>query len=219
MTAMARRISFHSLPSAIPVFPLEGALLLPRSRLPLNIFEPRYLAMLDDALRSDHRLIGMAQPREDGPTPPLYDIGCCGRVTSFSETEDGRYLIALTGIIRFRIAEEIDGFTPFRRVRPDWAPFETDMEQPAAAADDEDREALLDLLRRYFESTSLSADWEALSRADDETLVNAIAMLCPFSPQEKQALLEAPTLAHRKKDLKALMEFVVLSQNTGAELQ
>ena len=219
MTAMARRISFHSLPSAVPVFPLEGALLLPRARLPLNIFEPRYLAMLDDALRSDHRLIGMVQPRTEEPTPPLYDIGCCGRVTSFSETDDGRYLIALTGIIRFRIVEEIEGFTPFRRVRVDWSEFSGDMETPHSGVDDVDREQLMSLLQRYFETTSLSADWDALGQADDETLVNAIAMLCPFSPQEKQALLEAPDLSVRKQSLKALMEFVVFSSPAGSDLQ
>ena len=220
MTAMARRISYHSLPTVIPVFPLEGALLLPRARLPLNIFEPRYLAMFDDALRSDHRFIGMVQPRDDdSPTPALYDVGCCGRVTSFSETDDGRYLIALTGVIRFRIEEELDGFMPFRRVRSDWKPYERDMEQPPTEVDQDDRQALMDLLRRYFETTSLSADWDALSQADDETLVNAIAMLCPFTPQEKQALLEAPTLVDRKKDLKALMEFVVFSPNAVGELQ
>ncbi|MBX2853704.1 MAG: LON peptidase substrate-binding domain-containing protein [Rhodobacteraceae bacterium] len=216
---MTRRISLHSLPEVIPVFPLEGALLLPRARLPLNIFEPRYLAMLDDVLRSDHRLIGMAQPRQDGPNPPLYEIGCCGRITSFSETEDGRYLIALSGVIRFRIAEEIEGFTPFRRIKADWSNYTHDMDPPPSEINEDDRKVFLSLLRRYFDAAKLSADWEALSRADDETLVNAIAMLCPFSPQEKQALMEAPTLEDRKRDLKALMQFVVAAPEGSADLQ
>ncbi|MEO1331278.1 MAG: LON peptidase substrate-binding domain-containing protein [Pseudomonadota bacterium] len=216
---MARRISFHSLPSVIPVFPLEGALLLPRARLPLNIFEPRYLAMLDDALRSDHRMIGMVQPSKDEPNPPLYPIGCCGRVTSFSETEDGRYLIALSGVIRFRIKTEVEGFTPFRRVEPDWAPYRDDLDEPEDIEDEADRDHFLDLLKRYFSAASLSADWEALAKADDETLVNAIAMLCPFSPQEKQALLEAPTLEDRKRDLQALMQFVIASPGSQGDLQ
>ena len=219
MTAMTRRISLHSLPELIPVFPLEGALLLPRARLPLNIFEPRYLAMLDDALRSDHRLIGMAQPRQDGPNSPLYAVGCCGRVTSFSETEDGRYLIALSGVIRFHISEEIEGFTPYRRVKADWSDFSSDMDPPQSEIDEADRKTFLALLRSYFDAAKLSADWEALSRADDETLVNAIAMLCPFSPQEKQALLEAKTLEDRKRDLKALMQFVVAAPAGAADLQ
>lgn len=216
---MTRRFGPSDLPDVLPVFPLPGALLLPRARLPLNIFEPRYLAMLDDCLRNDHRMIGMVQPAEDGPNPNLYKIGCCGRVTSFSETDDGRYLIALSGILRFRIKSEIEGFTPFRRVEPDWTPFRKDLEDPDDLCSEEDRKAFLDLLKRYFDAASLSADWEALSKADDETLVNAIAMLCPFSPQEKQALLEAPTLEDRKRDLKALMQFVVASPGSQGDLQ
>ena len=126
---MSRRFSPSDLPDIIPVFPLPGALMLPRARLPLNIFEPRYLAMLDDAMRSDHRLIGMIQPlesRNDGP-PQLRRIGCAGRVTSLSETDDGRYLIALTGVCRFRVKTEVEGFTPYRRVEADWAGFERDL--------------------------------------------------------------------------------------------
>ena len=216
---MPARIAFNNLPETLAVFPLEGALLLPRARLPLNIFEPRYLAMLDDVLKSEHRLIGMAQPRGEGPNPEIYDIGCAGRVTSFSETEDGRYLISLTGALRFRVVREIEGFTPFRRVEPAWGVFESDLIEPRDAMSDERRREFLDLLKKYFNAAGLTADWEALSTADAETLINAISMLCPFSPQEKQALLEAPTLSDREQSLRALMRFVVASPDQDAGLQ
>lgn len=223
MTAKTRWFSIHELPPVIPVFPLEGALLLPRARLPLNIFEPRYLAMVDDALRNDHRLIGMIQPqrkKQEGESgPPLYEVGCVGRITNFSETDDGRYLIALTGVQRFRVAEEVQGFTPFRRVRVDWRAFRSDADEECDDIADAERKDFLDLLRRYFAAEELSADWEALSNADYETLVNAIAMLCPFAPQEKQALLEAKTLKAREHDLRALMRFVVASPGGGGNLQ
>jgi uncharacterized protein len=187
--------------------------MLPRARLPLNIFEPRYLAMLDDALKSEHRLIGMIQPLEnrgDGPST-LRRIGCAGRVTSLTETEDGRYLIALTGVCRFRVREEVEGFTPYRRVRADWGSFERDL----SASDEDpsfDRRAFLDLLRRYFEAARLSSDWESLEDAEEEMLINSLSMLCPFAVEEKQALLEAPRLAERRETLCALMEFAIASR-------
>jgi Lon protease-like protein len=197
----------------IPVFPLPGALMLPRSRLPLNIFEPRYLAMLDDALKTDHRLIGMIQPLESrGDRPPtLRRIGCAGRVTSLSETDDGRYLIALAGISRFRVREEVEGFTPYRRVRADWAGFERDLTE-GDSDPGFDRKAFLKLLRRYFEAARLSSDWDSLEEAAEEMLVNSLSMLCPFSVEEKQALLEAPRLAERRETLCALMEFAIASR-------
>ncbi len=209
---MVRRFTLSELPDVIPVFPLPGALLLPRAVLPLNIFEPRYLAMLDDALRSDHRLIGMIQPRSSegarSGSPPLQSIGCVGRVTSLSETEDGRYLIALTGVSRFRIKKEIEGFTPYRRVDVDWAPFERDLD-----GDDVDegfsRTAFLSLLSRYFDIANLTGDWDTLKDADEEMLINSLSMLCPFAVQEKQALLESPDLEDRRKTLTALMEFAI----------
>ena len=223
MTAKTRRFSANELPQVMAVFPLEGALLLPRARLPLNIFEPRYLAMVDDALKSDHRLIGMVQPKrpkqEGESNPPIYEIGCAGRITNFSETDDGRYLIALTGVQRFAVIKEVDGFTPFRRVEPDWRRFTQDLDEDCEPGPPEDLTTFLDLLKRYFEAAQLSADWEALSNADYETLVNAIAMLCPFSPQEKQALLEAETLSAREDSLRALMNFVVASPGGGGEVQ
>lgn len=217
---MTRSAMFNSLPDVIPVFPLEGAVVLPKARLPLNIFEPRYLAMVDEALKAPHRLIGMVQPREDGPNPALYKIGCAGRITSLSETEDGRYLIALTGQLRFRILEEVEGFTPYRRMKIDWTAFRGDLSASRGhAMQEKDRERFLALLRRYFDAAQLSADWDSLSRADEETLINAISMLCPFSPQEKQALLEAPTLSDRHRDLRALMEIMVAAPGDAGDLQ
>ena len=212
---MTRRFALADLPEVIPVFPLPGALLLPRARLPLNIFEPRYLAMLDDVLRSDHRLIGMVQPFESpAPQPKLHVIGCAGRVTSLSETEDGRYLIALTGVSRFRIGGEFDGFTPYRRVRAEWADFAADLgpeEDGAKNGAAFCRKDFLAVLRRYFQAVRLASDWDSLSEAEPELLVNSLAMMCPFSVEEKQALLEAPRLSDRTETLMALMQFAIAS--------
>jgi hypothetical protein len=216
---MARRFAAADLPEVIPIFPLPGAILLPRARLPLNIFEPRYLAMLDDALRSDHRLIGMIQPVAESGTPPkLHKIGCAGRVTSLSETEDGRYLIALTGVCRFRVRSELDGFTPYRRVNADWQSFTSDL-----GGDEEDREfdreGFLALLGQYFESAKLSSDWDAMRDAETELLINSLSMMCPFSVEERQALLEAPRLADRRETLSALMQFAIASGGGSGVVQ
>ena len=216
---MTRRFALADLPEIIPVFPLPGALLLPRARLPLNIFEPRYLAMLDDVLRSDHRMIGMAQPFEGpSPRPKLHLIGCAGRVTSLNETEDGRYLIALTGILRFRMTEEIEGFTPYRRVRANWADFAADL-APRVNSEAFDREDFLAVLRRYFEVVKLNSDWESLSKADPELLINSLSMMCPFSIEEKQALLESPNLTDRTETLMALMQFAIASGGNDSKVQ
>jgi len=214
---MTRRFALADLPEVIPVFPLPGAILLPRARLPLNIFEPRYLAMLDDVLRSDHRLIGMVQPYADqAPLPKLYRVGCAGRVTSLNETEDGRYLVVLTGIARFRIGGEVDGFTPYRRARAEWAEFVADLGPVEEGAEtgarvEFQRDEFLAVLKRYFETVSLASDWESLSKAEPELLVNSLAMMCPFSVEEKQALLEAPRLPDRADALMALMKFAIAS--------
>jgi Lon protease-like protein len=216
---MVRRFSQADLPDAIPVFPLPGALLLPRGRLPLNIFEPRYLAMLDDALKSDHRLIGMVQPYDSRAQPPrLHAIGCAGRVTSLSETEDGRYLIVLSGISRFRIREEIEGFTPYRRVRIEWSDFAGDLDKPGEVGDF-DKEDFLALLRRYFETQNLSSDWDSMREAEPEMLVNSLSMMCPFAVEEKQALLEAPRLADRADTLRALLQFAIVSGGGEGKVQ
>ena len=215
---MTRRFGPADLPESIPVFPLSEALLLPRGRLPLNVFEPRYLAMFDDALKSSHRLIGLIQPRDESDQSGLRDVGCAGRIVSFSETEDGRYLVVLAGISRFRPVEEIDGFTPYRRVKADWEPWRRDLREREV---DEgfDRPAFMRLLKRYFEASGLSTDWDSLKEADEETLVNSLAMLCPFSAEEKQALLEAEMLGDRRASLVALMEFAVLGGGDEGSVQ
>ncbi len=197
------------LPGKIPLFPLPGALLLPRARLPLQIFEPRYLAMLEDTLKTPGRLIGMIQPRArpDG-TDALAAIGCAGRVTAFSETDDGRYLITLTGISRFRLASEISGFAPYLSGEVRWEDFARDRGQ--VETDPEfDREAFLDLLRSYFMEEQLSTDWDSLKEAEDELMINSLSMLCPFEPEDKQALLEAPSLRTRRETLVTLMEYAL----------
>jgi len=200
-------LSRSDLPSTIAVFPLPGALLLPRARLPLHLFEPRYLAMLDDTLKTSHRLIGMVQPmaRADGGTK-LHAIGCAGRVTAFSETEDGRYMITLNGVSRFRLRSEVEGFTPYRRADVSWDGFERDMGRSESDPGFE-REAFLDLLRRYLKARELDAEWGDLEKAEDELLINSLSMLCPLEPEEKQALLEAPSLPTRRETLVTLMEF------------
>lgn len=198
------------LPETIPVFPLPGALLLPRARLPLHIFEPRYLAMLDDTLKTSHRLIGMVQPRETprGGDRKLHAIGCAGRLTAFSETEDGRYMVTLSGVSRFRITRETEGFTPYTRCDVDWSGFDRDL---GAVEHDKgfDRDRLLDILARYFAAQNLSTDWESLKEAEDELLINSLSMLCPFDPEDKQALLEAPSLTTRRETLVTLIEFAL----------
>ncbi len=214
---MAHMFSASNLPDTVPVFPLPGALLLPRSRLPLHIFEPRYLAMLEDAMKTPHRIIGMIQPR-DGKlegSPTLHAIGCAGRLTAFSETEDGRYMVTLSGISRFRVIQEIDGFTPYRRCQVSWNGFDRDL---GAAESDPGmkREIFFPLLRQFFEAEALKTDWESLEDAEDELLINSLAMLCPFEPEDKQALLEAPSLETRRETLVTLIEFAM--RGGGEEL-
>jgi Lon protease-like protein len=212
-----------ALPEVLPVFPLTGVLLLPRGRLPLNVFEPRYLAMVRDALGGE-RLIGMIQPSEPqddnrgrgADNPPLYPIGCAGRITAFAETDDGRFLITLTGMSRFRILDEFPLLSGYRRVRPDWAPFARDLEPGEAGKFDRDR--LLRGLKGFFTAQGLQADWEAIEKAPAEQLVASIAMACPFSPSEKQALLEAADLGDRANLLSALVEMAAIKpsvEDTG----
>jgi uncharacterized protein len=198
------------LPGSIPVFPLPGALLLPRSRLPLHLFEPRYLQMLEDALKTPSRLIGMVQPnaRPKGDKGALHRIGCAGRVTQFSETEDGRYMITLSGISRFRVGDEIEGFTPYRRFEVNWDGFDRDQGGPEHDRGF-DRDAFLHLLDRYFSARDLSADWATLKDADNELLINSLSMLLDFEPEEKQALLEAPSLSTRRETLVTLIEYAL----------
>ena len=197
------------LPDTIPVFPLSGALLLPRTRLPLNLFEPRYLQMLDDVLKTDHRLIGMVQSY-DGPdgVNKLHSIGCAGRITAFSETDDGRYMITLAGASRFRLIGEVDGFVPYRRARVNWQGFERD--RGGVESDDTfDRQKFIDALGRFFDDQGLQTDWESLREAEDELLINSLSMLCSFEPEDKQALLEAPSLTTRRETLTTLIEYLL----------
>ena len=198
--------SLDDLPSTLDILPLTGMVLLPRGQLPLNVFEPRYLALVDTAL-SGSRLIGMIQPTQHEDKvlkPALSAIGCAGRLTSYRENEDGRYLITLTGICRFRVAEELATDTPFRQVKADFAPFLADL----IAADENDfqRDRLLAALKDYLSRRDMKADWRSVLSAAPETLVNALAMLCPFEPSEKQALLEAPGWLERVDTLIALLE-------------
>ena len=208
--------SLADLPKTIPVFPLAGALLLPRGRLPLNIFEPRYLAMVDTALRTT-RAIGMIQPmNEDDRRPKLYPVGCLGRLTSWSDTGDGRFFITLSGTIRFRVMEELKTTTPYRQVEPDYAAYEGDLND----GDDDnyvDRKRLGVCLKAYMEQKRIEADLSLIDRAPAETLINSLAMICPFAPAEKQALLEAGTLSDRAQLLTTLIEMAATGH--GGTLQ
>jgi uncharacterized protein len=199
------------LPPVIPVFPLPAALLLPRSEMPLNIFEARYLAMVDAALAGD-RVIGMIQPDTGLPAgqsgPGLFPVGCAGRLTSFAETGDGRYLITLTGFARFRILEEVTGETPYRRCRVTAEPFADDFAGSVGEAT-VDRTSVLRTFRAYLAAHDLDADWTSVDRASNETLVNTLAMMAPFGAAEKQALLEAPDLRARAETLVALTEMTL----------
>ena len=206
MSGVYRRAD--DLPLVIPVFPLDGALLLPGGHLPLNIFEPRYLNMFDDAM-SGERIIGMVQTRAGGDDerPNLAPVGCAGRVTSFAETSDGRYLVTLTGVCRFRVGAELPARSPYRQVRADFTAFEDDLhEAPAQAAATGEASPLLAALRRYLDHRGLAIDWTSAETAPSDALINSLAMALPFEPVEKQALLEAPTLADRRETLVALLE-------------
>ena len=220
---MPMNVAYHNpgdLADVIPVFPLAGALLLPRGQIPLNIFEPRYLAMIDDALRSGHRLIGMIQPDPAHPgteeRPALYKVGCVGRITQFTETGDGRYLIELTGVARFRIDDELRVSTPYRQCRVLYTPFIDDF-TARKGEDAVDREALLHALRDFLEANDLKTDWEGIENAPNEALVNALAMMSPYPAAEKQALLEAPDLKTRAEILVAVTEIELAKKSTGGE--
>lgn len=204
------KYSIKNLPKEIPLFPLPGALLLPKSKLPLNLFEPKYLAMLNDVLKTEDRLIGMIQPvsTPDGTTGSrqLHQIGCAGRLVSFNETKDGKYLITLEGISRYRFTKITEGFFPYIKGNVSWESFSDDL-QRTKPDEKFNRSSFLKILSRYFDAAQLSSDWSSLKEADEELLINSLAMLCPFDPEEKQALLEAPSLEYRRETLVTLMEF------------
>jgi Lon protease-like protein len=205
------------LPETIPVFPLPGALLLPRGQMPLNIFEPRYLAMVDDAMRDGHRLIGMIQPdtRQQGSPdgPALYKVGCVGRITQLAESGDGRYLLELTGVSRFEIMEELNARTAYRQCRVSYAPFADDF-IARKGEDTVDRKTLLKTLREFLKANDLSTDWEGIEKAPNEALVNALSMMSPYGAPEKQALLEARDLKHRAEILIAVTEIELAKKNS-----
>ena len=208
------------LPEIIPVFPLPGALLLPRGQMPLNIFEPRYLEMVDDSLRDGHRLIGMIQPDSAHSSTPerpnLFTVGCVGRITQLAETGDARYLIQLTGVARFRIVEELKVATSYRQCRVDFVPFIDDF---VARRGEElvDRKAVLAALTAFLKANNLKADWEGIESAPNEALVNALAMMSPYDPAEKQAMLEAPDLKTRAEILVAVTEIALAKRRTEGD--
>lgn len=203
-------LSFAGLPDIIPVFPLAGVLLLPQGMLPLNIFEKRYLAMVDDALKSN-RLIGMIQPKDPSDKNvgcgPLQRIGCVGRIVQFSETKEGRYLITLQGCLRFAVTEELHLTRPYRQVKVSWTDYERDLD--GAQNLDLDREKLRHLARAYFAQQELHIDCQQLEGASDAKIINALSMICPFDALDKQALLEAPDPQNRAKMFMAMLEIAV----------
>ena len=208
MTPNSRAAGFDRMPGVLPLFPLSGALLLPRGQLPLNIFEPRYVTMIDDALKS-HRMIGMIQPdtasSAEQPVPSLCHVGCAGRITQFAETDDGRYIVTLTGVARFALLDEVAAVTPYRQSRVDFSGFADDF-NPRIGEDQVDRGGVLKALRDFAEEKNLQIDWDSINEAPNEALVNALSMMSPFGPREKQALLEADDLKGRAEVLVAITE-------------
>jgi uncharacterized protein len=208
-------VNAQDLPETAAIFPLSGALLLPGGQMPLNIFEPRYLEMIDEALRTN-RIVAMIQPALDGSESGLCTMGCLGRIVSFTETGDGRYHLALAGVCRFRLIEELTVKSPWRQARI--LPMLADLD--AADGKNVDRDSLLKAFKAYLEANGMEADWESVTRADNGVLVNALSMMSPYGPAEKQALLEAPDLKSRAETLVAITE-IMLARNgdTGATLQ
>lgn len=205
---------FEELPSIIPIFPLTGVLLLPHGTLPLNIFESRYVSMIEDSLKAN-RIIGMIQPKQSDTQGKgeTYTIGCAGKITEFSETPDGRYLITLTGICRFTLDQELDVTTPYRQVKPDWESFKQDLEMKKGLG--VDREKLHELLGIYFEKENMSCDFDKFESIEDGKLMTCLAMICPFEPSEKQALLEEVCCKERAKMFMTMLE---MASKSGKKL-
>ncbi len=204
---------FEDLPETLSVFPLTGVLLLPTGQLPLNIFEPRYKKMVDDAM-SAHKMIGMIQPREEGVhESKLYNVGCVGKITEYMETRDERYMITLTGISRFAVAEELSVTTMYRQVKPDWKDYKSDLEKSGCKNLNRDR--LHDLLKSYFDAQELSCDWDTVEATNDAKLITCLSMICPFSPKEKQALLEAECINERAKTFMTMLEMAFHDKESG----
>lgn len=212
MNKPAATTRVEDLPDDLPIFPLGGVLLLPQGRLPLNVFEPRYLAMVEDAM-AGRRLIGMIQPHND--TSGIFKTGCAGKITEFSETDDGRFLITLTGICRFDVEDELPQTKGYRRVKPGWAKFEKDLEEPGCPGLNKAR--LKELLKKYFNQQDMTCDWDAVEGTPDGKLITCLAMICPFEPSEKQALLEAQCCRTRAEMFMTMLEMAVCS--TGCNKQ
>jgi uncharacterized protein len=214
-TLMNRYQKPSDLPKAIPVFPLSGALLLPRTDLPLSIFEPRYLAMIEDAMYAE-RIVGIIQPveKDDSDTPQLEAVGCAGRITSYSETDDGRLLITITGVARFNLKKEVAVKTPYRMFNVDYKPYAIDFVNETGARS-VNRDQLITAFRQYLEANNMSADWNEVNAVSTEVLVNTLSLLAPYPPREKQALLEAPDLKSRADVLVALTEMALAKSGSG----
>ena len=201
---------YSELPGQIPVFPLSGALLLPGGRLPLNIFEPRYLSMVRDVMAQPHRLIGMIQSRDDSEDDKLFDVGCAGRISSYSETDDGRMLITLSGTSRFRLLDCDGGAAGYRLASVSWSEFKSDL---VPCETEISREHLIDVLRNYFNLKGFTVDWDHIQNCEDERLVSTLSMICPFEVPEKQALLESVDLTSRAELLIAILEMASHSEH------
>lgn len=204
-----------NLPKQIPLFPLAGALLLPRTDLPLNIFEPRYLLMIEEAMKAD-RVIGIIQPQgsSESNQPTLESVGCAGRITSYSETDDGRLLVTITGICRFSVVNEVEVNTPYRQAEVDYRPFAVDFVSETGARS-VNRDQLIKAFRQYLEANDMSADWNEVEAVSTEVLVNTLSLLAPYPARDKQALLEAPDLKSRADVLVALTELALAKSSPG----
>ena len=209
-------LSLDDLPKKIPIFPLTGAVLFPKTQLPLNIFEPRYVQMLNDALATPQKLIGMVQPNS-GDDGSLKKVGCVGRVTSYNETDDHRYLITLNGVIRFEIENELDTTTKYRQVAVNYENFITDLTSEDVT--NIDRESLLKLIKKYLKNKSLLADWDIIQQTPTEQLINYSGVLVPFTPEEKQLLLEAKTIMGRSRALEALYQSYTVEETADTSTQ
>lgn len=220
---MLKYKNISDFPNKIPIFPLSGVLLLPKSRLPLNIFEPRYLKMVEDVLATEHRFIGIIQPKtnnkkEKSTSTSLSNVGCAGRIISFTETEDNRYLITLSGVSRFNYIKSVDSFKPYIKSEVGWNSFIND-DKIETLGSGFNKDKFLSIISEYFKLTNLQTDWDSLKKADDELLVNSLSILCPFENDEKQALLEARSIEERVNILTALMEMSIRADNTFSPLQ
>ena len=220
---MTSHSKISQFPNSIPLFPLSGVLLLPKSRLPLNIFEPKYLDMVEDVLTTQHRLIGMIQPTSNdnyskNSSNNFNNVGCAGRIISFTETEDSRYLITLSGISRFNFIKKVNSFKSYINAEVDWNNFRNDSITENLQANF-DKDKFLLIIKEYFKLTNLQTDWESLKKADDELLINSLSILCPFENDEKQALLEAKTIDERVKILTTLMEMNIKAETMFGPLQ